>query len=138
MDRDAIARAGRRREVLEALTFEREREAALLEQIDAVVLEEEGPRIDRAVRAALAPADVLLVEGILGPTEGDEEPEEAFDAGAAFLADDEPSDETPDEDEIGRLRGEVERSQARQGALERLARLLEEPLDASRDPEAAR
>ena len=61
MDRDAIARAGRRAQAEEALAFEREREAALREQIAALVLEEEGPRLDAEAFASLDDADVRLV-----------------------------------------------------------------------------
>jgi hypothetical protein len=131
VDRDAIARAGRRREVLEVLEFEREREAALLDQIDAVVLEEEGPRIDRAAKALLSPAELDLLDNVLGePIEYDD----PLDGG--FISFDQ-ADDTEDESEIERLEREVEHSRARQQALERLAALLESPLPEGTEPEAA-
>jgi hypothetical protein len=116
VDRDAIARAGRRREVLDALAFEREREAALREQIDAVVLEVEGPRIDRSAKALLGSAELdLVVDVFPAPPEYDEPSDEAADRAA-------------NEGEIERLREEIAGSQARQQALERLAALLESQL----------
>ena len=132
MDRDAIARAGRRREVLDALEFERDRETALRDQIDAVVLEEEGPRIDRATKALLGPVELALLDDILGEPPVYDDP---FDSG--FISFDEADDTAADESEIERLEGEVERSQARQHALERLAALLESPLPEVTEPEAA-
>jgi len=131
VDRDAIARAGRRREVLEALTFEREREAALLEQIDAVVLEEEGPRIDRAAKALLSPAELDLLDNVLGEALELDEP---LDDGFVSF---EEEDEADDVSEIERLEQEVERSRRSQQALEHLAALLESPLPEVTEPEAA-
>ena len=66
MDRDAIARAGRRAQAEEALAYEREREAALREQIAALVLEDEAPRLDAEAFASLDDADVQLVRTALG------------------------------------------------------------------------
>ncbi len=131
MDRDAIARAGRRREVLDALEFERDRETALLRQIEAVVLEEEGPRIDRVARTLLSPAELDLLDDVLGRPLGYDEP---FDDGFISFEEEDGAD---DADEIERLQGEVERSRQRQQALERLAALLASPLPEMTEPEAA-
>ena len=49
VDRIAIARAERRRQAMEELEFEREREAALHEEIARLVLELEGPGLDEEV-----------------------------------------------------------------------------------------
>jgi hypothetical protein len=129
VDRDTIARRRRRGQVLEALAFEREREAALVEQLEDVVLEEEGPRIDREAFALLQPEDVAVVRGLLdGWSESDED--EADELEADFFAGleaeaDEPAPE--EEDEVARLRGEIESSRARQRALERYLEALAAP-----------
>jgi hypothetical protein len=113
--------------VLEALTFERNREAALRDQIEAVILEEDGPRIDRSVQALLTPDELALVGDLFLALLEDDDLDDGFVDDAA--------DGTVSE--IDRLAGEVERSQARQRALERLAGLLESPL-AEPTPEATR
>ena len=58
VDREAIARAERRRQALEALEFERARAAALRERLEAIVAELDGPALDAAIFARLAPEDV--------------------------------------------------------------------------------
>lgn len=67
MDTDGIVRARRRQQALDALEFERGREAALLEQIDEVLTELDGPRIDAAAFARMEAADVELVRETLDP-----------------------------------------------------------------------
>jgi hypothetical protein len=74
VDRDAIARARRRDEALEALEFEQERERALHDQIGATVHEAERDRIDRDAFSRMAAGDAELVREILG---GDEPAEES-------------------------------------------------------------
>lgn len=116
--------------MLEALAFERERETALLAQIDAVVLEEEGARIDDVVKALLSPAELELLDDILGePLEYDALPDDGF------ISFDQPDD--PLEDEVERLGREVDHSRARQQALEHLAALLTSPLSELTAPETA-
>jgi hypothetical protein len=123
VDRDAIARARRRRDFQEALEEEREREAALREQIELVVGDEEGARIDRELLELLEPADAALLTDLFSTStststdDGDEVDweEDAGDPG----------------DEVARLSEEIEHSQARQRALERAAQLLGSPADAS-------
>jgi hypothetical protein len=129
VDRDAIARRRRRGQALEALAFEREREAALLEQLEEVVLEEEGPRIDREAFARLRPEDVAVVRGVL---DGWSEPheEEADELEDDFFAGLETAGEEPapdEEDEVERLQGEIEASRARQRALGRYLDALAAP-----------
>lgn len=68
MHTDGIVRARRRQQALEALEFERDREAALLEQIDEVLTELEGPRIDAAAFARMEAEDVELVREALDPS----------------------------------------------------------------------
>lgn len=68
MDTDAIVRARRRQQALDALEFERDRETALLEQIDEVLTELDGPRIDAEAFARMEPDDVELVRETLDPS----------------------------------------------------------------------
>lgn len=70
MDTDGIVRARRRQQALEALEFERDREAALLEQIDEVLTELDGPRIDAAAFARMEAEDVERVREALDPSSG--------------------------------------------------------------------
>jgi hypothetical protein len=61
VDTDAIVRARRGEEAREALEFEQGRETALLNQINEVLVELDGPRIDAAAFAKMTPEDVELV-----------------------------------------------------------------------------
>jgi len=67
VDTDAIVRARRRQQALDVVEAERDREAALLDQIDEVLTELEGPRIDDAAFARMEAADVELVREALDP-----------------------------------------------------------------------
>jgi hypothetical protein len=129
VDRDAIARRRRRDQVLDALAFEREREAALVEQLEEVVLEEEGPRIDREAFALLQPEDVAVVRGLLDDW-SEPDAEEADELEADFFAGLESESDEPaadEEDEVARLQGEIASSRARQRALERYLEALAAP-----------
>ena len=120
----------RRREIEEAIEFEQQREALLREQIEAVVLEREGPRLDDALRARLDPADIELLADVLGWDAGDwgdEDAETSGDEDSAGADEDERA-------EIERLQAEVERSIARQGALRRAVGFLESPLGTTTEP----
>jgi hypothetical protein len=121
MDVEAIARAQRRRQALDALEFQRNRETALQEQIEAIVGEVQGPRIDEAAFTRMAPEDVELARGIL---------ESGLETGEADLngldgLDDEwimehgtPDSESDDyEAELGRLQDEIADSRRLQQAL---------------------
>ena len=68
VDTDGIVRARRRQQALDALEFERDRETALLEQIDEVLTELEGPRVDAEAFATMEADDVELVRETLDPT----------------------------------------------------------------------
>ena len=121
MDRDAIARRRRRGQVLEALTFEQEREAALRDQLEEVVLEQEGPRVDAEAFAQMQPDDVAVVRELL-------------DDGWSLLDDEDDDDLADDddalnvaEDEVERLQGEIESCRTRQRAFERYLEALESP-----------
>lgn len=115
MDRDAIARARRRRDFEEALEAERGREEALREQIELVVADEEGARIDRELLELLEPEEAALVADLFTGSSEDEGEDELASA------DDEPGDE------VARLLDEIEQSEARQRALERAVQLLGMP-----------
>lgn len=111
MDRDAIARAQREREARDALEFERQREELLLAQIADTVLAAERARIDGEAFAQMVPEDVVLVRESLA--------DHADDVG-----DDDADADALEQDEIDRLLGEIERSRASQGALERFIQAL--------------
>ena len=114
VDRDAIARAQREREARDALEFERQREELLLAQIADTVLAAERARIDGEAFAQMVPEDVVRVRESLAD-HGDVGDDDA-DADA--------EDDALEQDEIDRLLGEIERSRASQGALERFIQAL--------------
>jgi hypothetical protein len=131
LDRDAIARARRRRELEEALADEAEREHALREQLEAVVLDAEAPRIDAFLRATLDPADVDLIDDLLGGPDDDSEDDAWLEEWQVSLETAEADVETAGpEDELARLHTEIARSTARRDALVRAIALLEAPLPA--------
>jgi hypothetical protein len=121
VDRDAIARAERRRQALEALEFERGRAAALRERLESIVVELDGAVVDDAVFEQLTPEEVEIVRPALQPPEDDlvddaEEEEEGVDARAeqrAWL-----------EEEIVRLQDELASSARRERAFERYLDVL--------------
>jgi hypothetical protein len=118
MDVDAIARAQRRRLALEALEFQRDREAALHEQLEAVVGEIQGPRIDEAAFTRMAPEDVELARGILEPSLDSVEPDLDVLDEEWIVGDETPEMESEDyEAELGRLQGEIAASRRLQQAL---------------------
>ena len=125
MDRARIARAERRRQALDELEFERERAAALHEEIARLVLELEGPGLDEQVFARLSPADVDLVRGSLQgqpAAEADDDDDEWFDLDGG-----EPeADREELESEISRLQAEIAASTRRQEAFERYLDALDE------------
>jgi hypothetical protein len=119
MDRDALARGARRRQAREALEFEREREAMLIEQLEDRLAEVEGPRLDEAAFAGMDPADAQLVrEALFGPP-AEELTDEDF---GEYLADvDDPDDEEDPaeaEAEVTRLEEQLAACRRRQRALE--------------------
>jgi hypothetical protein len=128
VDRDALARAARRAQAVEALEFERERETELRRQIAEVVLEQEGERLNAAALAGLDEEDVRRVRAALGDVEPEElEDEDPFtdDVFVELDFDDEPSDDEP-VDEVARLEREIEESRRIQSALERFVAALDE------------
>lgn len=114
VDRETIALAGRRRQALEALEFERARAAALRERLEAIVVELDGPAIDDSVFARLAPDDVEVVRPALQA--GEEEPVDSFEV---ELEDAEAEKTAWLEEELVRLEQELVSSGHRQQAFER-------------------
>jgi hypothetical protein len=123
VDRDAMAREQRRRQVLQALEFERDRESALVEQLHEVVAEREGARIDEAAFAQMDPDDVALVRDALANPAGDDEDEDPLGLESFQEAE---ADDDPDsgEDEIARLESEIATGRSRQRAYARYLEAL--------------
>jgi hypothetical protein len=116
VDREAMARRQRRRQIEGALDDERGREAMLAGQLEEVVAETDGPAVDAQVFERLDPDEVAVVREVLEIPDADEyDPEE----------DDEPfvfeigGDENGSDDEIARLQDEIAGSRRRQQALQR-------------------
>jgi hypothetical protein len=125
MDRDAIARAERRRQATDELEFERDRAVALREQIARLVLELHGAGLDEEVFARLAPEDVELVRPALQSGPAIEETEaEWFDSAEAWP--DEEAERAELEAEIVRIEQEIASSIRRQEAFERYLAALGE------------
>jgi hypothetical protein len=119
VDRDAMARNQRRRQVEAALDDERGREAALAEWLEEVVAETEGPRIDERAFERLGPEEVTLVREVLPTTPPFEEEDEA-DADAYLLPhESEARHENGATSEIARLQDEIADSRRRQLAYQR-------------------
>lgn len=126
MDRDAIVRSRRRDQALEALEFERERERALGHQIGAILLEEDGPRVDEEAFGRMEQTDVALVRELLGDGDSgvDEDGDALMEDPDAWLGDDD-GEPPVHEDEIERLEDEITRCRERQQALERYVEALD-------------
>jgi len=125
LDRDAIARGRRREQALEALEFERERERELTAQVEQLVVDAEGARIDAEIFARLDPEDADLVRGALHghDTVGEDEP---FFGGEEFVGLEAGEEEDAgDEDELERLGAEIESSRRLQAAFERYVAALD-------------
>ncbi len=125
MDRLAIARAERRRQAVDELEVERDREQALRDEIARLVVELEGPRLDEEAFARLAPGDVELVRPAIqgGPAIEGGEPE-WLDEDQAWR--DEEAERAELEAEIIRLEQEIAASKHRQEAFERYLAALDE------------
>ena len=127
METDTIVRARRRRQALDALDTERDREAALREQLDEMLTELEGARIDAVAFARMDPADVERVRETRDPRPP--RPEDEWQglegespAETARLQREEREER---EAECARLRQVIERCRRCQGALERYLEALE-------------
>jgi DNA repair exonuclease SbcCD ATPase subunit len=128
VDRDAIAREQRRRQALEALEFERDRATSLEEQVEAIVAELEGPRIDQEAFARMAPEDVDAVRAVLQPDDGPGPDEEWLGLeGESLEADPSETDHETAEEveaELERLQQELAASHRRRDVLERYIEAL--------------
>ena len=134
MDVDEIVRARRLLQALDALDFEHGRESAVLAQIDEVLTELEGPRIDGAAFARMAPEDVTLVREVLDP--GGDEPEDEFDFEDALSSESPAQIRREREAERVRLEEVIASSRSRQKALERYIEALDAKDDTSETPPA--
>ena len=127
MDREAIVRTERRRRVTEALEFERAREEALRDRLESIVAELDGPALDEAAFASMAPEQAAVVRTELYG----EEPEPLGEEWAVPLEDDPEADPVLDaadqEAEIVRLQEEMANSAERQRAFEAYLTEIAEP-----------
>lgn len=130
MDREAIARARRRKQAEEHLAEQREREAALRNELEERIAEADGPALDERVFASLSPEEAKLVrDGLAGVVDDAPPPEESFWGDEEEPWEDQSAD--PDslradlEEEIARLQGELEACRARQQAYERYLQALD-------------
>lgn len=119
MDRDAIARGQRRRQVEEARAEEQGRELVLSERLEEVVTEQEGARVDAEAFVRMEPEDVALVRELL---EIPSFPEDDEDAGEYDTGEDA---EAEAEAEIARLQSEIAESRRRQLAYQRYVDALD-------------
>lgn len=128
-----IARSQRRKQALEALEFERDREAALRGQLEETVTELEGPDVDEETFARMDPEDVEIVRQTLldaghgfEETVADQDGEDWLDE---FRIDGASPEEEREErlGEVARLEGQIKDSRRRQQALERYVDALAPP-----------
>ena len=132
VDLREIARARRKRQGLEALDFERDRAAALREQLEETITELEGASVDDETFARMAPEDVDIVRHTLFDMGDGFEPgvdgETDDDWLAEFIQGESPEVDREERlEEVARLEGEIEGSQRRQLALERYLEALAPP-----------
>jgi hypothetical protein len=125
-----IARSQRRRQALEALEFERDREAALRGQLEETATELEGPKVDEETFAAMDAEDVEIVRQTLldashsfDETFDDEDGEDWLHE---FRVDGMSGEEEREErlGEVARLEDEIKDSRRRQQALQRYVEAL--------------
>lgn len=129
MDRRAITVDVRRKQVEDLLEYERERELTLLEQINTVVADAEGPSVDAAAFEQMTPEQVEIVKRELNPASIYEDDPMTEDVDDFFGWDrdniaedddpwvfDEPVDATAEE--LGRLNEELESCRQKQAALQ--------------------
>jgi hypothetical protein len=128
VDRDAHVRAARRRQALDALAVEQDRETMLVEQLEDIVAEADGARLDADAFAQMSPDDARLARtalGLDGDADSDAEAEvDGDDFGFSFDLEDDEADPEDLEAEIARLQEVIESSRRVQAALERYLALL--------------
>jgi hypothetical protein len=114
VDREQIARTVRRRQAQEILDFEREREQTIQEQIELVIAEADGGRVDAAAFERMSADDAEIVRTELTPV--------PLEAGGGFLDRDDVilfEDETDaNAEELARLNDELADCRRRQRAFE--------------------
>ena len=117
----------RKRQAEDALQFERDREKTLEEQIELVIGEAEGRKIDASVFAQMSPEDVEIVKEELDPT-----PHAETGDGTGYFERDDLFDDfvlgegpDPNEEELRRLSEEIEECRRRQRAFEAYIAALE-------------
>jgi hypothetical protein len=120
VDRDAHVCAARRRQALDALEFERDREEMLAVELEDVLAGVDGKRVDAAVFAQMSSEDVRLVREAIG---GDASVAASVDRDDLDPIDSDVADFAL-EQEIARLEDELSSSRRLQGALERYLELL--------------
>jgi hypothetical protein len=119
VDHVAIAREVRRRQALEALEFERQREETLVGQLEQLVAEERGAAVDEEAFARMEPEDVAVVRAELALTWEEPETGEADEDFFGSFGQDAAEDEGEVlADEVARLEGEIESSRRRQRAFD--------------------
>jgi hypothetical protein len=128
VDRDAHVRAARRRQALDALEFERDREEMLAVELEDTLAGVDGQRVDAGVFAQMSSEDVRLVRTALG--------DDAAVAEHVNRDDLEPLVESDTvnrelEEEIARLEGELASSRRVQAALGRYLEVLSDPATGS-------
>jgi hypothetical protein len=114
VDREQIARTVRRRQAQEVLDFEREREQTIKEQIELVIAEADGGRIDAAAFERMSTEDAEIVRTELTPVPLDDDGG-FFERDDVILLDDEVDQHA---EELARLDGELEDCRRRQRAFE--------------------
>jgi hypothetical protein len=120
VDREAITRGRRRSQIEVAIEEERERQAALLEQLEEIVTEAYGGRVDEHAFAQMEQEDVALVRVVLeGEPSFDEEEDEPD-----FLSFEDGRAQAEVEEEVKRLQAEIEESKRRHLAYERYLEAL--------------
>lgn len=114
MDREQIAREVRRRQAQEVLDFEREREQAIKEQIELVIAETHGGRVDAAAFGRMSAEDAEIVRTELTPVALDDRGS-FFERDDVILLDDEVDQHA---EELARLNDELDDCRRRQRAFE--------------------
>ena len=109
-----MAREVRRRQAKETLEFEREREKTIQEQIELVIVEIEGPRIDAAAFERMSVEDAELVREELTVSSDDDGPG-FFERDDVIMLDDVVDERA---EELARLNDELDDCRRRQRAFE--------------------
>jgi hypothetical protein len=117
VDRDAIARAVRRRQAQETLDFEREREQTLTEQVELVIGEAESSRIDAAAFERMSPEHVEIVKAEFNPPTYDDDESPGFFERDDFFDLDDFEEVDAHAEELARLNTELEDCRRRQQAF---------------------